>query len=71
MEFPAKTVFGGNFALIHPPNPQAPPKSRFNFYCRLAISEFGVEKHVSVAAPAEPRGENKLFLCKFWAVKTF
>ena len=28
---------------------------------------------VSVATPAEPRGENKknLFLCKFWAVKTF
>ena len=26
---------------------------------------------VSVATPAEPRGEKKLFLCKFWAVKNF
>ena len=24
-----------------------------------------------MAPPAEPRGEKKLFLCKFWAVKNF
>ena len=28
-------------------------------------------EQVSVATPAEPRGEKKLFLCKFWAVKNF
>ena len=28
-------------------------------------------KNVSVATPAEPRGEKNFFLCKFWAVKNF
>ena len=30
------------------------------------------DQEISVATPAEPRGEKKLFLlCKFWAVKNF
>ena len=31
----------------------------------------GVSETLSVAPPAEPRGEKKHFLCKFWAVKNF
>ena len=47
--------------------------SRSNFggplFCFCAL----VPVFVSVATPAEPRGEKKtfFFLCKFWAVKNF
>ena len=47
------------------------PSSKMNHPIQLTTFCESAALIISVALPAEPRGEKNFFLCKFWAVKNF